>query len=45
MINFKIPIKGEVSENNQLIFDQLAKNIGFVPNLYAYYAKSKMTLR
>lgn len=44
MINFRIPERSEVSENNQEIFDSLKKNIGFVPNLYAYYAKSNTAL-
>tara|TARA_R110001592_G_scaffold323443_1_gene602707 strand:+ start:1577 stop:2125 length:549 start_codon:yes stop_codon:yes gene_type:complete len=44
MINFSIPKRSEVSEDNQVIFDNLKKNIGFVPNLYAYYAKSNTAL-
>lgn len=39
MQNFSIPLREEVSENNQAIFDNLQKALGFVPNLYAYYAK------
>ena len=44
MSNFKVPTKAEVSENNQAIFDQLEKKLGFVPNLYAYYAKNETAL-
>ncbi len=38
---FTVPTREEVSSNNQQIFDSLHKMIGFVPNLYAYYAKMK----
>ena len=31
-------------QNNQQIFDTLESNLGFVPNLYAYYAKSETAL-
>ena len=41
---FIVPTREEVSEANQAIFDQLNKGIGFVPNLYAYYAKSPSAL-
>ncbi len=41
---FTIPTQSEVSENNQAIFDNLKKNLGFVPNLYAYYAKNETSL-
>lgn len=41
---FKVPMKSEVSESNQAIFEQLDKQIGFVPNLYAYYAKNETAL-
>ncbi len=44
MKNFTVPSKEEVSEKNQLIFDQLNSSIGFVPNLYAYYAKNETAL-
>lgn len=44
MSQFTIPTREEVSENNQAIFDQLQKNLGFVPNLYAYYAKNETAL-
>ncbi len=44
MREFKVPTRSEVSENNQAIFDSLQKNLGFVPNLYAYYAKNDTAL-
>lgn len=44
MTQFTIPTRGEVSENNKAIFDNLQKGLGFVPNLYAYYAKNETAL-
>ncbi|MFC3879415.1 carboxymuconolactone decarboxylase family protein [Algoriphagus namhaensis] len=44
MKNFTVPTRDEVSENNQAIFDSLNKGLGFVPNLYAYFAKSETAL-
>ncbi|QDO95466.1 carboxymuconolactone decarboxylase family protein [Formosa sediminum] len=44
MSTFNIPLKTEVSENNQVIFDNLEKTLGFVPNLYATYAHSDTAL-
>ena len=44
MTRFTVPTRGEVSENNQAIFDNLQKGLGFVPNLYAYYAKNETAL-
>ncbi|MFK7050610.1 MULTISPECIES: carboxymuconolactone decarboxylase family protein [Flavobacterium] len=44
MTKFTIPTREEVSENNQVIFDNLQKNLGFIPNLYAYYAKNETAL-
>jgi uncharacterized peroxidase-related enzyme len=41
---FNVPTKNEVSENNQAIFNQLEKGLGFVPNLYASFAHSKTAL-
>jgi uncharacterized peroxidase-related enzyme len=41
---FTVPSRADVSANNQQIFDSLHKMIGFVPNLYAYYAKSETAL-
>ncbi len=44
MERFTIPGREEISANNQTIFDQLEKGLGFVPNLYAYYAKNDTAL-
>lgn len=41
---FNVPTREEVSKNNQAIFDQLQKGLGFVPNLYATYAHSDTAL-
>jgi uncharacterized peroxidase-related enzyme len=40
MRNFKVPSIGEVSGNNQVIFDKLQSALGMVPNLYATMAYS-----
>ena len=44
MSTFNVPTRDEVSENNQAIFDNLNKALGFVPNLYATYANSDTAL-
>lgn len=44
MSKFQIPTRNEVSSDNQAIFDNLQKGLGFVPNLYAYYAKNDTAL-
>lgn len=44
MSRFTVPAKSEVSESNQAIFSQLEKKLGFVPNLYAYFAKNDTAL-
>ncbi|MFT4733150.1 MAG: putative peroxidase-related enzyme [Algoriphagus sp.] len=44
MSKFSIPTREEVSETNQAIFDNLQKGLGFVPNLYAFYAKNETAL-
>jgi len=44
MSKFNVPTKAEVSEKNQAIFGNLESALGFVPNLYAYYAKSETAL-
>lgn len=44
MAQFTVPTKEEVSEANQAIFNNLEKGLGFVPNLYAYYAKNDTAL-
>lgn len=41
MKNFNVPTREEVSANNQAIFDDLNKGLGFVPNLYAAMAHSE----
>jgi uncharacterized peroxidase-related enzyme len=41
---YTVPTREEVSESDQAIFDNLQKGLGFVPNLYAYYAKSETAL-
>ena len=41
---FTVPTKEEVSPNNHLVFDSLQKKLGFVPNLYAYFAKNETAL-
>ena len=38
---FTVPTRDEVSSNNQAIFDNLQKALGFVPNLYATIGYSK----
>ena len=38
---FSVPTREQVSENNQAIFDNLQKALGFVPNLYATIAYSR----
>ncbi len=44
MSKFQVPAKNEVSADNQAIFDKLQSGLGFVPNLYAYFAKSDTAL-
>jgi uncharacterized peroxidase-related enzyme len=44
MNKFNVPTKSEVSENNQAIFNQLEKGLGFVPNIYASFAHSDTAL-
>lgn len=44
MKTFNVPSRDQVSENNQAIFDNLEKNLGFVPNLYAAYAYNDTAL-
>jgi len=41
MTTFTVPTREQVSENNQAIFDNLQKALGFVPNLYATIGYSK----
>ncbi|WP_340155469.1 carboxymuconolactone decarboxylase family protein [uncultured Winogradskyella sp.] len=44
MSTFNILTREDVSANNQAIFDNLEKAVGFVPNLYATYANSDTAL-
>ncbi len=44
MATFNVPQRSEVNELNQGIFDNLEKQLGFVPNLYATYALSNNAL-
>lgn len=44
MSTFNVPTKEEVSANNQAIFENLNKGLGFVPNLFATYAHSDTAL-
>jgi uncharacterized peroxidase-related enzyme len=44
MSTFNVPTRDQVSENNQAVFDNLNKALGFVPNLYATYAHSNSAL-
>ena len=44
MKTLSVPTAEQVSEDNKAIFDNLRKNLGFVPNLYAYYAKNDTAL-
>jgi uncharacterized peroxidase-related enzyme len=41
---FTVPTRTDVSAANQGIFDKLQKGVGFVPNLYAYFAKNDTAL-
>ncbi len=42
---FSIPKREDVNEINQIIFDSLEQQVGFVPNLYASYAYSEHALQ
>jgi len=44
MEKFNVPGRGEVSANNQVLFDNLQKGLGMVPNLYAVMAHSDTAL-
>lgn len=41
---FTVPTRNDVSPANQSLFDNLQKGLGFVPNLYAYFAKNETAL-
>jgi AhpD family alkylhydroperoxidase len=45
MTSFNVPTRSEVSANNQTIFDNLEKTLGFVPNIYATMASSENALK
>lgn len=44
MSDFQVPTKEQVSADNQAIFDNLQKGLGFVPNIYAAMGKSDTAL-
>lgn len=44
MTNFSVPTRDDVTPDNQAIFDNLKKALGFVPNLYATFAHSPTAL-
>ena len=44
MKNLTIPTRESVSKSNQVLFDNLEKTIGFVPNMFASFAHSPTAL-
>ena len=44
MTTFSVPTRDDVTPDNQAIFDNLKKALGFVPNLYAPFAHSPTAL-
>lgn len=44
MTHFNVPTHAEVGADNQIIFDNLQKGLGFVPNLFAAIAYSDTAL-
>ncbi len=44
MENLTVPIRENISESNQALFDNLEKAVGFVPNMYAFFAHSPTAL-
>jgi uncharacterized peroxidase-related enzyme len=44
MAAFSVPTRDDVTPDNQAIFDDLKKALGFVPNLYATFAHSPTAL-
>ena len=44
MTAFSVPARNEVTPENQALFDNLKKALGFVPNLYATFAHSPTAL-
>lgn len=41
---YTVPTREDVSTTNQTLFDNLQKGLGFVPNLYAYFANNETAL-
>ncbi len=44
MQNLTVPTREDVSENNEVLFGNLQKAVGFVPNMYAFFAHSPTAL-
>ena len=44
MPTFSVPTRDQVTPDNQALFDNLKKMVGFVPNLYATFALSPTAL-
>ena len=44
METLTVPTRKEVSSANQALFDKLEEGLGFVPNLYAYFAHNDTAL-
>jgi uncharacterized peroxidase-related enzyme len=44
MTAFSVPTRDDVTPDNQALFDNLKKGLGFVPNLYATFAHSPTAL-
>lgn len=44
MSTFNVPTREQVTNDNQVIFDNLEKAVGFVPNLFATFAYSENAL-
>jgi uncharacterized peroxidase-related enzyme len=44
MTVFSVPTRGDVTPDNQALFDNLNKALGFVPNLFATFAHSPTAL-
>jgi AhpD family alkylhydroperoxidase len=44
MTTFSVPTRDDVTPENQAVFDNLKKMLGFVPNLYATFALSPTAL-
>lgn len=44
MTTFNVPARDEVNSQNQVLFDNMKKSLGMVPNLYATFALSETAL-